>query len=188
MPILDERPPLHYAQAWKRFVAQVVDGIIFVPFNYLLMFSLSKQYLLQNTIFFSVMALYYLVALYSSWQATPGQRLMKIYLITKEGLKPSFVKVFFRYFAFIFPIFPAIIPSFYILLLTPEELATKVNGQHYQYIHELVFSFYAVLAIIIIAVAVLLLIWYVPVLFTKEKKSMPDMLCGTRIVKGKATR
>lgn len=186
MPISSMPEGFAYAGFWRRFAAQVIDGIVFTLLNYVLLFVFRKDYLLQNVIFFSAMTVYYIAMLRGTWQATLGKRLMKVYVVTKEGGKPSFLRVVSRYLMFLVPGLPGFIPSFYILSLSQEELAAQVNAMHFQFIHELAFAFYTLLAVILIAVAVLLLIWYVPILFTREKKTVPDMVCGTRVVRGTA--
>lgn len=181
---MPDTPILPYAERWRRFVAQAVDGVIFVLINYLLFFFFKKDLFLGQVILLILIAAYYIGMLQSRWQATFGKRLMQIYVVTKEGGKPSFLRVASRFFLFMIPGLPAFIPSLYILYLTPQELANNVNSLQFQYAHELELALLSAVFGILAIVAVFLLIWYVPLFFTRERKSIPDMVCGTRVVKG----
>lgn len=176
---------MKFAQLWRRLVAQIIDGILFAPINYVILAVVfSKDQFLGNVLLMILMAAYYIGMLSSKWQATIGKRLMNIYVTTKKDKKPSFGRILSRFIAFLFPGLPGFIPSFYVLYLTPQKLEKLVNEQNFQYKFELIGTFYSILITIFIAIAVLLLIWYVPLFFTREKKSVPDMLCGTRVLRG----
>lgn len=175
-----------FADRWRRLIAQVLDGVVFTLPNYLIYVFFKHEPLIGNLLFMGLVAIYYIAFLSGSWQATPGKWLMRIYVVTKEGGKPSVKRVTGRFFSSLIPQLPVFIPAYYILYLTPEELAEKVNSFNFQYIHELVFSFYALLAVMIGSALVMMLVWYVPAFFTKERKTIPDMMCATRVVKGRA--
>lgn len=178
-------PQLNYAPRWRRLVAQMIDGFLFTPVNLLLIYILKNEMFINLVILYSVITIYYIGLVASPWQATLGKRIMKIYVTTKQGGKPSLGRVTGRYAMFMVPCLPALVPSLYMNYLTPRELADKVNAMHFQFKHELVFTFYAYVAAILLSVAVLLLIWYVPIFFTKQRKTLYDMVCGTRVVSGK---
>lgn len=179
---------LSYAGFWRRAAAQIIDAIVFLPLNYLLPFVLAKHLLVAVLVFLFAIMVYYVAMLSSKWQATLGKRLMKIYVVTRSGEKPPLKMVIYRFLLTMVPALPALVPSIYVVSISQQQLAAQVNSFHFQHVHELVFAMYVLFAIIFAAVAVLLLIWYVPVFFTSEKKGVHDMLCGTRVVIGRISK
>lgn len=97
--------PIHervrYAHFFERFLAMVLDILILLVFLYPLLGPLSLDIaslpsILLNTLF---QCLYYAGFESSSWQATPGKKLLKLQVTTLTGHPASFLQASIRYFA-----------------------------------------------------------------------------------------
>jgi len=92
-----------FAGFWIRAVAIIIDGIILflaqmiilIPFG----FEQNGEVNLMLNIFLIILGfLYYSIMHSSKWQATIGKKLMKIYVIKKDGTKLSFLRALARAF------------------------------------------------------------------------------------------
>ena len=100
---------MKYAGFWIRFLASLMDSMIFTPFAFLIYLKLSLDAALYNVgdqgialvIFVASIILPWLYfALFESgnWQATFGKRIMGIYVVDLNGDRISFGRGSARYF------------------------------------------------------------------------------------------
>ncbi len=96
---------------WRRGTANMIDGMIFFAILMVIYASLATWYEVESMsvsmyvsvtlmAFFAVsIAFYSTLFLSSRWQATPGKRLMQVYITDKNGKKISKTRAFVRYWA-----------------------------------------------------------------------------------------
>lgn len=100
---------MQYAGFWIRFWAQIVDSIIWAPLSILIYLKFSLDAILMGA-GESLAFLYFLLSvltpwLYSAlfeagkWQATPGKRLLGVYVADMNGQRISFGRASGRYFS-----------------------------------------------------------------------------------------
>jgi uncharacterized RDD family membrane protein YckC len=169
-----------YGGFFKRAIASIIDGILmsFVVFIFaLLMFQLlgikdgemtphSPAELLVMVVSILLISFIYAKFLVSSWQATPGKKLLNMKVVKAlDFSKLSFKIAFMRFF----------VPSV-ILVIVPEVIIIFINvlGKS-PAAGEGLFVVNGVFYIVT-------LIWYGMVIFSKEKRAGHDMILGTRVI------
>lgn len=163
------------ASRFKRFVACIVDYLILattafclVSLLYLILFLMNPSYLgfetIDGTAKFALVFLIFCFLLTgpffacfesSKYQATPGKKLMNLYVSNRRNQKINFKRAFLRYFLWCSP------PYFFIF---------TVNTISSDYRTSFVF-----------ALCIISFLWYVTIFFTKERKTIYDMLSSTRV-------
>lgn len=118
---VDARQPLHYAGFWIRLVAYVVDAIILTIIGSVVGAVIGGGVVtstgggdaaaglaggIGSFAGFIIAILYYVLFLRSGWQATPGKRLLGLYVITTSGERVSGWRALGRYFAYILSALP----------------------------------------------------------------------------------
>ena len=91
----------------------------------------------------------------SPWQATPGQRLLAIQVVHRDGSKLDRLDALERFLAYTIPMLPM-----YASFLDPK-IAPAITVW-------------------------LTCVWFLPILIRADRAGMHDMLCGTRVIVGKA--
>lgn len=100
---------MQYAGFWIRFWASIIDSIIYTPLLFLIYLKFTLQAFLMG-VGSTFDILYFMVAvltpwLYSAlfeagkWQATPGKRLLGVYVTDLNGQRISFGRASARYFS-----------------------------------------------------------------------------------------
>lgn len=200
---------VEYASFWSRVGANALDQIIIgIPvfvllgqvIPYLVDFdsieaSPNKETkllieFLKNLIFVEIIAVGMWSAVMaffitSAWQASPGKRIMGLYIIRSDGGKPTAVQTFLRF---------ASLPLLILLaqIFERDEIYSKLeeldkSGKELKTIEEL-FAFlsdsqnaaYSDLAAMLIGG-----FWLLLIVFTKQKTAGHDILFETRVVRGK---
>ena len=176
------------ASRFKRFLAVIIDSLIFMIFVSLplrtllgilfhkdLLSYISEIYTYQHDYVFDICnqclwLIYFVFFESSKHQATPGKKLFNLLVVTKDGKQLTIFKALYRYTMYLLPA----IPIFILFLVYPERYGNidLVNASI-----ETFFIFTAVYIIII----VMSLIWYLPIFFTKERKCVHDMISSTRV-------
>jgi len=170
---------MQYAGFWRRFIAKFIDNLIFysVAFIYLVIISGGHPHtiisllvkdamspadhplliLIAGLMLYAFMLAYGTSFIASSWQATPGMRLFGMY-VAKDQKRLTNQRAAGRVLLYFIP---GIIVA----------IASQVVNDH-----SLVnmWFFYGIYAV-----------WYLPIVFTKEKTAIHDMICGTRVIKGR---
>jgi uncharacterized RDD family membrane protein YckC len=187
---------LQYAGFWRRFLACLIDGILIVLPSYFitkLVFSLLKfilpgasawtfedyannQLPYYVTLISGIPSLIFLCFAFAwffacyKWQATPGKRIMKVYVVNKDGSKVSYRTGFLRTFL------PAVL---YWTVAIIKIVLYPIDIPQADVLVDKTSLMLDCVAII------LLLVWYLAIVFTKEKTAVHDMILGTRVVRGK---
>lgn len=120
----------------------------------------------------------------SNWQATPGKRIVGIYLTTSNGGKPNFPSLFGRFISL--PLFVLMAQSFerYETYQKLEEF--KTSGKTINSMQDMqLYLTGPVAEITSLIVLGIILFWYLHIFFTPEKTALHDMLFNTRVVIGK---
>jgi uncharacterized RDD family membrane protein YckC len=90
-----------FAGFWRRLLAHIVDGLILIVPFWLIMFLFYQENIIgailhlsilnsavMQVVYFIPPIVYYVFFLSSRWQATPGKRLMKVYIVCAEDHQP----------------------------------------------------------------------------------------------------
>jgi uncharacterized RDD family membrane protein YckC len=191
-----ENQQFEYADFGRRAVALIIDMLLYVPLSVFInivtlqlvapffegaanisisdyLTAKAPMEILNIVSLFSQIFWCATVAWFFShkWQATPGKRIMSVYVINKDGSKVVFGKAFVRTF----------LPVAFISLLN--FLAVMINNPESEIFGpmsvELKSFILPVLFLLFVAV------WYLIAAFTKEKTAMHDLIVGTRVLKGK---
>jgi uncharacterized RDD family membrane protein YckC len=133
----------------------IMDFIEFIIFGKNMLISISC---------FSIFALYVIFFVSSGRQSTLGQRIMSIYVGTKDGSKPLLIWSIIRFFIIYAPI------------ITPIIIWIKIDsvidyGSNY--------IIYAGASLVFLIISLLMTV------FTKQKISLHDFISGTRVFYGK---
>jgi len=155
---------MQYAGGWQRFNASVIDGMIVgaVLFVISLMTSANIDLMSllglggeddtrEKLLGIAIAFIYSVLFMGSSWQATPGMRWRKIYVIKPDGESVNYINAVCRFLAFSAP---------------------------------LVFDFMDFGGASVMGY-IAYIAWYVPIIYTREKTGVHDMICSTRVVRGK---
>ena len=202
-------PSPQYATFWQRLTAFMLDIFIIaipvftlvIPLATSVFFDLSSIKSAQNQQFefvyqfykhgvyisligFAAISLVLAVFATSRWQATPGKRIVNIYIARKNGSKISFADAFGRFLSL--PLFILMIQIFerrenYAALTAIKhsgnistdllDLEKYLNGPIAQATSYVVF--------------VVIIVWFSKVFFSPENAAMHDSLFNTRVFQGK---
>lgn len=182
-----------YAGYWRRAAAIMIDTVCFI----LLLFGLRLMHLshLTTEIVYQPICLAYYAGLESSkWQATVGQRVMKIYLVTEEIRRLSFVRAAVRYLLWMAPIIPCLAydlsPSITHMMDTMQRLeASTDKSQLVAYmrnpeIKALIHNHVSAL----LATVLVWILWCAPsIVFTSQKTAPYDLWMKTRVIRGRTS-
>ena len=197
-----------YAGFWPRFTAYALDTLILgIPFALIIMpliysvafdaEELKKQMtsddvrgyfeLYSSIIKAAIISLFVWAAMLAlitntRWQATPGKRIMEIYVTDADGDKPKFRQLFLRYLA---------LPIFILTIQTPERFyiyenlqALAQNATATQ--ADLQQSFITPISgLVSLASFVVICAWYGLIAFRPQKTAGHDILFNTRVVYGR---
>lgn len=176
-----------YAGGLRRFVAVIIDSIIFGAFFFILK-TIVSDYLLQNIIYLIVCTIYYVVLESSKFQASIGMMLMKIFVGTPECQQISLLRAGIRYFFWMSPGIP-----FIVFMVSPEFIAfnekLEQTRQYPDAHHALMHSATTMYTMLILNVLMFgfvlfeVLAFGLPILFTKQKTGLHDILSRTRVYK-----
>ncbi len=170
------------ASRFKRFIAYIVDIIlaylitwpIFKAVEIIYFPNIKEIHLYQPYLIITFTTSIILWALYvvffesSKYQATPGKLLLKLYVATSDNKKITAMHAFVRYVIFCIPSAPYLTTT---IIFVPTLYMSKEMS-----ISE------ALITLTTLALSLLLLlIWYIPIYFTKERKCVHDMISDTRV-------
>lgn len=180
----------HYAGFWIRALALGIDIVLYSFLLFLIELAFGHNTLLSKEVGAAVIALFYIACLSSPWQGTPGKKLLRLRIENVDSSIISVKRAMIRCFVVSIPFLPMVLFSFHPAVVeTTLEFQAKVqNGLHQG---ELATYFYHIqqhrpimLAYGLSTLFFILSVpfWYLPAAFTKEKKTVHDMLSGTRVV------
>lgn len=198
--VREEKQNVVYAGFWQRVFAVCVDAVLFCVLVYLPLFILASLFpsayenftsnldskspkltILSLQLFVYFIASIIFACFYSSkWQASPGKRLLNVY-VTSYNLKPiSFKRGFFRYFIqSVFTIFPQIL-----FLISGVDLFILEEDPSFIYNE----NTYMVSIIAGVVYPLLAILWYLMAVFSAQKTAFHDVICGTRALKGRPSQ
>lgn len=95
-----------YASMWKRVFSFLIDAFLFLVLSFLLsiFFRMHDHDFLISTLL--CISFYYIIFQSSSWQATIGQKILKIRIININGRNVGFFRVLIRFLIGFFCISP----------------------------------------------------------------------------------
>lgn len=106
------QPAHSYAQIHERFLARMIDGIITLPFLQVVTLLFSSHAGLASIAGFLLGLFYYAWFSASNWQATPGKRIVGIYVVRSDGARLSLRESVAREIAALAPTFPVYVSFF----------------------------------------------------------------------------
>ena len=183
---MNGKTPKIYAGFWRRLISMLIDTLILFPVLYVLLFVLPlvPNYAAKVVIGQLVWFLYFAGFESSSWRATPGRRIMSLYLVLETGGAVSFAKAAMRYIIFALPSVPYLVftatPLYQKLIELPLLIQARapITPEHLQALKLTQFTSYG-------ALAGMILLTTLPIVFTKQKTAVHDLLMKTRMKKGK---
>lgn len=120
----------------------------------------------------------------SKWQATPGKRLMGIYVTDNNLNRISFFKGFLRYFVKFTPY----IVILFIAISVDFDFITQQSSENFnyeEYLASLPSGLMDSVFIFSIVFNILSFIWYLMAAYTKQRTAFHDLICKTRVLKGR---
>ncbi len=149
------KPAIAYAGFPIRLLAVMIDTLILFPIVDLLTMVIDGLFFqaLMNMV---IAATYYMLFLSGPWQATPGKRIVGVFVMHQSGRPLNQREALQRYIGYIIPTLP---------LYSSLKIETMNMVAMW-----------------------LLLIWFVPMLMTKQRTAMHDILCNTRVIVGRIAR
>ncbi len=99
-------PKPHYAHFFARLFAFVIDAVILLPIGALIGSIFGQRTFFEALVGLVVTGTYYVAFLVSSWQATPGKRLIGMYVTNQDGSSLNRQQAIERFLAFLMPQLP----------------------------------------------------------------------------------
>lgn len=200
-----------YAGFWTRFTAYVLDSLILgIPFVLIVMpiigqFALDVEAVRQQiesedlSQYFALYSALVKVAVMcavvwatilalltcSKWQATPGKRIMEIFVMDSSGGKPKFLQCFLRYLALPLLLLTIQTPERFYIYENLEALAQNADASQ----ADLQASFNTPISgfVSLLTLAVLC-VWYGLIAMRPQKTAGHDILFNTRVIYGRAEK
>jgi uncharacterized RDD family membrane protein YckC len=140
-----------YGSFIMRLAAVIVDSLILLPITGLLYGTIGLFY--ETVLSLIIAGAYYTAFVSGGWQATPGKRLIGVYVVRIDGapLKPK--EALERYLGYLLPSLP---------------LYSSLEPSAAQGI-----------------MLWLSVVWFMPIALTAQKTGLHDILCRTRVIKGR---
>jgi uncharacterized RDD family membrane protein YckC len=157
---------MQYAGAWQRFSASAADGFILSVLTFLLSFFVDPPGWMGDDGLAFAIGLVYSLRIGSKQQATPGMWKRKIHVVMADGGRIGYGMAFCRYLAFSIPF------AFDLYVNSRVSILALLDNPK--------------LGVLWLAGLFLHALWCLPILFDKEKAGVHDMICNTRVVKGRA--
>lgn len=176
---------MKYAGCMRRIFAYIIDSIMFVVLSSMIFWAASsillfstktdtawdKNEIIINLITLFISIFYFAFLESSKLQATIGKLLLGIRVTDTDGVRISFSRALFRSTVIFLPI-----ALFFTIIYCLDSL--KIFNE---------FKFYLGLFGGILEIAFVML-FYIPIIFTKEKTSVSDMISKTRVVHKKSIK
>ena len=156
---------MNLSPIWKRVIAYIIDNIITVFLVMILPFSVSSILQSAPYIMLVMPIIYHTICAYSVWQASIGQRIMGIYVISLYYSRIGFLLSFDRI------LFQIAIPVFFACIIKIIDHLGLMN----EYISMILSGIGQWLNIL----------WYAVALRHPERATMHDKILGTRVVIGR---
>jgi uncharacterized RDD family membrane protein YckC len=171
-----------YSGFWSRLGANLLDGLITIPFIFLLLFinSFNKNMYFFTTIPNLLFIFWYNIYLVKKYGGTPGKLIIGIKIIKIDSLPINWKEAFLRYsINFLFSII-MISNTMITVLFADNEIYNNLNWIQKSVYLSNISSNYNI-------ITVLNNIWFlselVVLLFNKRKRAIHDFIAGTVIIK-----
>jgi len=149
-----------YCGFWRRTFAFFIDSLMLnMMEKFLENFNLEGYFAIIFTL------LYWSLTESSKTQASPGKQLLGLKIINKDGTSISFLKSFFRALLLYL--------VFFVIGMILFLLGIESSGEQNSLIYVSTIVTYLMVGVINMFC----------IIFTDEETSIPDMICGTRVVK-----
>lgn len=96
----------NYAGMLVRAAAVCIDAVILLPFTLLITKLVSENMTFEAIANLVASATYYVAFVSGPWQATPGKRIMGVYIMNEDGSALTQQQALQRYLAYIMPSLP----------------------------------------------------------------------------------
>jgi uncharacterized RDD family membrane protein YckC len=189
-----------HAGFWLRFVAGAIDLAIYTPLYIVIRGLFGHNHILMAIIVFDIFAISTYAAFFSSkWHASPGLKLLGIYVVDRQGQFISYGQSLkwgiISAVGFIFCCAGLVYMQYRFDLtgvlqlvrsckeeqLLLEDCIAEVNN-----IIDVPFeTFTMMLQAASLLTAFLLLVWSLSVALTRDKSGFHNLICNTRFIKGK---
>lgn len=114
-----QQPEQLFAPLHERFLARLIDGLITLPFLQLATALFASNQGISSIVGFILGLLYYAWFAASGWQATPGKRIVGLYITNAVGGRLPLKEALAREIAVLVPTFPI-----YVSIFSPEMAAS----------------------------------------------------------------
>ncbi len=114
-----QQPEQLFAPLHERFLARLIDGLITLPFLQIATALFASNEGLASIVGFILGLCYYAWFAASGWQATPGKRIVGLYITDAKGGRLPMKEAFAREIAVLVPTFPI-----YVSIFSPEMAAS----------------------------------------------------------------
>lgn len=146
---------VEYGSFWLRLLAVICDALILLPLSAFVMSLFAATPFIALCANLAINGFYYVGFLRGPWRATPGKRVMGLYVVHTDHMGAlSKEEAWFRFVTYHLPMLP-----FYSSMLSAgaaQFLTLTLMG-----------------------------VWFLPVFFDKERAAMYDKICHTRVMKGR---
>ena len=170
------------ASRFKRFLAYMVDNIIAAIPYYALKLALPESIpFVLNATSIIIPVLYFCFFESSKHQATPGKNLFGLYVSTLDDTKITLGRALGRYLLLALP---RLLPAALIIYgISAYDIPLDANslGLFVGTIGATTVAYWWMLLLLLFLM--LYIAWFIPIFFTKERKTVYDMLSGTRVCK-----
>ncbi|NCT40658.1 MAG: RDD family protein [Alphaproteobacteria bacterium] len=176
-----------YAGFWRRNIALTIDTVIFCCVVFALDSMISYNFFILNLFYQAICLLYFVGLTASPKQGTIGQGVMKIKVGDLYGEVLSPLQSLIRYIAWGLPFWPLVLytsmPSTDAMLAKFDAISTNPELIEGLLKTPETDAYMQMLGLTGVIMFVGSLIWYLPILFTKEKTGIHDLVCKQRVFK-----
>lgn len=177
---------------WMRQLAGFVDTLTFLPLYYVAAFMVTDNPALLSAVYYLLTAIYYIAIEASPLQGTIGKKICGLKVVDRNNQKISLLRSALRSFWFYVPMMPVIVlttaPHFVAMaekLKTdtqsfgnnPQAMATYMQENSY------VLELFMMSTILLSMMTVMVLIWFLPMAFTRNKTGLHDIFSKTRVIR-----
>ena len=165
----------------RRLWGHWIDGFVMAPLLAAITYFYppSKGYFMMVLLEIFLYMMYYVITHGSRWHATVGKRILKAKVVGLDGEGISYLRATARFIMLMLPVSPVFVVSLIAIYLGAPGLRQYINNMH-----DIMILQWVLYASVLFSL-LLTVIWYIPVLFTEERKGVHDMVCRTRVIKRK---
>jgi len=184
----EEFPDLNdtiYPSVGKRFLALLVDGLIFIPMMILFMYinNLGRLNAIYTSIFHGLIGISYHMFFLTRFGATPGKMLLKIKIVTINGQKIGLKEALLRFIVnLIIMVISIIITTYMHLLITEQQFNAMDNRKRIKWFSD---NRPVLHKVFIWATRAWMWSDLIVLLCNKRKRALHDYIAGTVVIKSK---